>query len=111
MLPPVREATVNEKELQGGIVDMAHRFGWAVAHFPAIRVEWGFVTAVSADGKGFPDLCLVRDRLLFAEVKVGRNTLRAEQRAWRDRLAAAGVEWHLWNEKDWADGSIEEVLR
>ena len=102
---------MKEKELQGGIIDMAHRFGWAVAHFPAIRVEWGYVTAVAADGKGFPDLLLVRDRVVFAEVKAGGGTLRPEQRAWRDRLLSAGAEWHRWDEKAWNAGLVEQVLR
>lgn len=102
---------MKERALQDAIVEMANLLGWTVFHTRPARSEKGWRTAVAYQGAGFPDVVAVRDRVLFAEIKAGRNTLRAEQVEWRDRLILAGAEWHLWNEKDWANGSIEEVLR
>jgi hypothetical protein len=103
---------MKEKELQKAIVDTAHLLGWRVAHFrTAMNKRGAYMTPVGADGKGWPDLCLVRERVVFAEVKAGKNTLDPEQVVWRDRLAAAGGEWHLWDENAWNEGLVERVLR
>jgi len=103
---------VKEKDLQKGIIDIAHRFGWLVAHFTSMTDSRGFNrTPVMADGKGFPDLCLVRERIVFAEVKAGRNQLSAEQKAWRDAIIKAGGEWYEWREGDYDHGVVEAVLR
>jgi hypothetical protein len=95
-------AAMTERTLQTGIIDLARFLGFKVAHFrPAIdRGRWR--TAVSGDGVGFPDLVLVgHDRVLYREVKVGRNRLSPEQTAWRDALIAAGCDFEVWTEADW----------
>lgn len=102
---------MNEQELQDAIVETANLLGWRVFHTRPARSEKGWRTAVSYQGKGFPDLCMVRDRLLFAEIKVKKNTLSDEQRAWRDQIAVCGVEWHLWDETAWKTGMVEDTLR
>lgn len=101
-----------EEELQAGIIEMARFFGWRVAHFrTAMNARGDYQTPVGGDGKGFPDLCLVRDRIVFAEIKAGKNTLGPEQKAWRDWIIAAGGTWYLWREKEWLDGDVEAILR
>lgn len=85
-------------------------FGWRVAHFRPARTERGWRTPVAADGAGFPDLVLVRERLVFAELKAGRGKLRPEQVEWRDRLLGSGCEWHLWDEEAWNTGDVDRVL-
>jgi hypothetical protein len=57
---------------------------------------------------GFPDLCLVRDRVVFAELKGERTRVTREQERWLDALDAAGAEVYLWRPADWAE--IERVL-
>ena len=49
---------MNEAEFQRMVIDMAHLFGWRVAHFRKVQTHGRWMTAVAADGKGFPDLVL-----------------------------------------------------
>jgi VRR-NUC domain len=103
---------MSEAELLECVLQTAALFGWRSAHFRPAMTKHGWRTAVSGDGKGWPDLVLVRDRLLFVELKSARGSLSADQKAWRDSLVvAAGCEWHLWRPSDWTDGTIESVLR
>lgn len=76
-----------EKEFQRLVIDYAHLRGWRVASFRPARVMRNgrekYETAVGADGKGWPDLFLVRDnRLVALELKVGKNKPSDEQQAW-----------------------------
>jgi hypothetical protein len=89
---------------------MARTFGWRVAHARPARTAKGWRTPWQYDGKGHPDLLLVRERLVFAECKAGRNTLEPEQVAWREALERSGQEWHLWTPDDWLSGDIDRVL-
>jgi hypothetical protein len=93
--------------------------GWRVAHFRTVRVQRGnsthWETPVAADGKGFPDLVLVRDRVLFVELKLnttlgkaGKKGLSEDQKDWHVALLKAGAEFHLWKPSDWPE--IEKVL-
>lgn len=97
--------------LQSAIVDCARLFGWTVAYFRPAQTAKGWRTPVGADGKGWPDLCLVRDRVVFAELKVNGRKLEPAQEAWRDRILHAGGEWHLWTENEWEDGTVDRVLQ
>lgn len=98
-------------KLQTEIIKLAQSKGWHVAHFKAVTTTWGTVTPVSADGKGFPDLILVRDRLIAAEIKGAGESVRTEQKAWQAWLTTAGVSAYVWRPKHWFDGEIDEVLR
>lgn len=92
---------MTERQLQQAIVDCARLLGWRSYHtFDSRRSE-----------PGFPDLVLVRDRVVFAELKSERGRLTREQRAWAAALAAAGAEWHCWRPEDWTSGNVEAVLR
>ena len=102
---------MKESELQAAIVEAAHVFSWRVAHFRPARTKHGWATPVSADGAGWPDLVLVRDRLICAEVKGDGGRLRPEQRAWLDAFYAAGVEAYVWTPKEWQSGDVESILR
>lgn len=93
---------VPESAFQAQVIELAHVLGWRVAHFRPARTTHGWRTAVAADGCGFPDLVLVRDRLVVAELKGRKGRLTGDQRAWLDALAAAGVETYLWRPEDWA---------
>jgi len=76
-------ATVTRSVLEEQIIELAHYHGWRVAHFRPARTEKGWRTPVSADGKGFPDLVLLRDkRMLVIECKGFRGYPSKDQRAW-----------------------------
>jgi hypothetical protein len=103
---------VTRVDLETPVIDLAHALGWLVAHFRPAQTMKGWRTAVSADGKGFPDLVLVKGtRLIFAEVKAGGSSPTLEQRAWLTALAGTGVETYVWTLKDWQAGTVEQVLR
>jgi VRR-NUC domain len=108
---------VTEAELQQAVIACARLFGWRVAHFRPARTSKGWRTPVQADGKGFPDLVMVRKGvLLFAELK-GENGRRSpEQQAWIDALGEVAVHNHRivgfeWRPVDWTEGRIEKALR
>jgi hypothetical protein len=110
---------ITEAEFQAQIIDAAHLMGYRVAHFrPAQNSRGQWRTPVAADGKGFPDLVLVRPdwnnrgrppRMVFAELKSSTGRLSTDQAAWIDDLISAGVEAYIWRPKDWDD--ILDILR
>ena len=102
---------MTERELQDWIVAAARLLGWRVAHYRAARTAQGWRTPVSYDGRGLPDLLLVRERVVFAEIKVGRNRLSQEQATWLEVLRDAGAEAHVWTDADWRSGLVEAELR
>jgi hypothetical protein len=74
------------------------------------------MTPVAADSKGFPDLLLLRDRVLVAEVKARQKqdhgyAVSREQRDWLQAFAVAGAESVVWTVNDWKQGEVEKVLR
>lgn len=101
---------MTEAQLQDAIVGMARVLGWRVAHFGALRTADSWRTPARYDAAGFPDLVLVRDRVVFVEVKGHRGVLRPEQSDWARALGGAGAEWHLWTPASWKAGDVEAVL-
>lgn len=100
--------SLSENDFQDCFIDLAHSLRWRVAHFRKVRVQrkdgstfWE--TPVAADGKGFLDTELVRERLIKVELKVGRNTPTEEQEAWIAAYEEAGIEHYVWYPKDWPD--------
>jgi hypothetical protein len=104
-------ANVTEAELLNAIIEAARILGWKIAHFRPARTKYGWATAVQADGAGFPDLVLVRDRIVYAELKADRGRLSEIQKAWIGWLEVAGAEIYLWKPDDWMSGRIDGVLR
>ena len=104
-----------EADFQQAVIGYARQRGWKVAWFRPVRVQRkdGSVyheTPVGADGKGWPDLVLVRaGEIIFAELKVGRNTASEEQIAWLDALRETGAAAGVWRPADW--DTILEVLK
>jgi len=60
---------------------------------------------------GFPDLVIVGQWVLFAELKSHRGRLTAEQRRWGSKLTAAQVAWTIWRPADCLDGTVVRMLR
>ncbi len=59
---------------------------------------------------GWPDLALVRERIVFAELKVTTGKVTPAQEEWHAALLAAGAELYVWRPQDWLDGVIQDVL-
>lgn len=89
---------ISEKVFQRAVTDLMKRTGW----------KWHHQTISRKSAAGWPDLVACRERIIFIELKSETGTLEAEQANWRDRIIAAGGEWHLWSPSDWA--KIVEVL-
>lgn len=101
---------ISEDAFQSQVIDLARALGWKTAHFrPALTKSGNWITAVAGDGKGFPDLVLVRDRVIFAELKRDTEKPSSAQRDWLDALERAGVEVYVWRPADFDD--IVEVLK
>jgi hypothetical protein len=110
----VRPVTIaNEAELTKEVIRIAHDYGWLVCRFHRLpvpragRTEWR--TAVGADGKGFPDLTLVRERIVYAELKMKGRYAKPEQRTWIAQLKRAGAEVYVWRDDDLPE--LERVLK
>lgn len=83
---------ITEAELQEQVLELARLLRWRVAHFRPAMTKHGWRTPVAGDGKGFPDLVLVRDRVVVVELKSDRGRVSEDQEAWLEAFRAAGVE-------------------
>ena len=79
------------------VLNVAHAYGWRAMTirpvFDGTRKRWQ--TPVGADGAGWPDITLVRERIVVAELKSGTGRTTPAQRDWLERLATAGVEGYI----------------
>lgn len=101
----LQQKTWAEKDFQDHIINLARANQWRVAHFRAVKVQRAdgsvrYETPVQADGKGFPDLVLVRDRVLFVEVKRENGILEPAQKDWMKALLGAKAEHMTWRPSD-----------
>ena len=90
---------LTERAWQETVVAAAKALGWLSYHTYDSRQS----------ERGFPDLVLVRERVIFAELKTERGALTREQGVWRDRLLRAGAEWYLWRPSSWSE--VQRELR
>lgn len=73
---------MTEKVWQAQVVEVARTLGWRCYHtFDSRRSQ-----------PGFPDLVLVRDRVVFLELKSEKGKVSAAQQDWLQALADAGAE-------------------
>ena len=99
------------KDLQKGIIELAHTYHWHVVHNPAVETKHrGWTTALAADAKGFPDLLLFRDHVVAIEVKGDGDTMKPEQQEWRERMMRSGTEHYVIRPKDWPH-QVKEILQ
>ena len=91
--------TQNEKQFQQAVIDYALLHNWKIYHTYDSRKSV----------PGFPDLVLVRDRIIFAELKRPGGKLTEAQHAWVVALDKAGAEWYVWRPVDWNE--IERFLK
>lgn len=85
-----------EKVAQASIVELATLLGWLVYHTHDSRRSQA----------GFPDLVLVRERVIFAEIKRVGEQPRPSQVEWLNGLSRAGAEVYVWT---WDD--YDEIAR
>jgi hypothetical protein len=88
---PASAAT--ETDFYATVIDTARICGWQVAHFRPALTKHGWRTAVSGDGKGFPDFVLVHPagHIWFVELKTTKARLSPEQQQWAEVLEQAGA--------------------
>lgn len=94
-----------KSSFENTVIQAAQFSDWRVAHFRAIQGMNGrWRTPVAAQGKGFPDLVMVRDnRLIFAEIKGEKNQPEPEQKLWLNALEQTCAEVYLWRPQHWGD--------
>lgn len=104
---------MTEAQLQDAVVELARLLGWRAVHFRAAPSGRGWRTPVQYDGKGFPDLILVRPGFnpMYRELKVGSRKLDGEQMLWIATLRSCGCDAGVWRDRDWSDGTVERELR
>jgi hypothetical protein len=90
---------VTEAQFQRQVIDLAKLAGWRVFH-PRISIQ---------SVPGWPDLVLVRDRILFRELKSESGQTTPEQDAWLAALTAAGADAAVWRPAD-LETTIRETL-
>lgn len=96
------------------VIDLAHLYGWKVASFASVQIKrrdgsayWA--TAYRGDGKGWPDLVLVRGTtMLIRELKTGKAKPTGEQREWMEALRACGCNVGIWHPTD--NGGLEAIV-
>ena len=77
---------ITEKDFQHTVVEVAKLYGWIHYHTYSSK----------RSPAGFPDLVLVRDRVLFRELKTDTGKLSPHQKLWGDKLTAAGADFAVW---------------
>ena len=109
-LPP----GISEREFTKEVVDLARNHGWLVFHPIPLRTKRGWATGTQGD-VGWPDLCLVRPpenvgddpgdggTVIFAELKVGKNTTTPAQDAWLRALRSTGAAAGIWTPDSWPE--------
>ena len=81
-----KKSSITEKKFMSQIIRIAKAYGWICYHtFDSRRSE-----------PGFPDLVLVRETVLFRELKTDDGKLTPEQKAWGDKLRNAGANYAVW---------------
>lgn len=112
-MPPSAAAAMSEAELLRNVIDLAELLKWRCAHFrPGMNWRGVWSTAMSgSQAAGYPDLTLVRDRLVMVECKAEKGRMTPDQLDWAAALSNAGVEVYCWRPSQWISGEIEAVLR
>lgn len=103
--------SMSEDALLTNVLQLARLLRLRTVHQRPARVEDGWRTAVSGDGKGWPDLVIVGRALIVRELKSSAGKVRPEQVAWIAALQAAGVDVDVWRPEDWRSGRIERELK
>lgn len=83
---------VSERAFQTGVLELARRYHWLTYHTHDSR----------RSQPGFPDLVMVRERVVFAELKASA-AITDSQATWLRSLREAGAEVCVWTPNDWPE--------
>ena len=84
--------TGRAESFEGYVDAVAKHFGWTCFHARDSRRQ---------QLVGLPDLILLRNTVVFAELKSKRGRVEPHQRDVLDRLSKAGMNAYLWRPADW----------
>ena len=91
VLPAPPPLDISEAHWQRLVTDLATVCAW----------QWYHTHDSRRSPAGLPDLILVRERVLWVELKRERGRLRPEQREWGLALMRARQDWRCWKPSDW----------
>lgn len=109
-LPKADLRAVLERDFSIAIREYAEGNGWLCEYRFRSAVKLSNGQYRGTGPAGFPDMTLVRNgRLVMAELKAERGTIRPEQQAWLTALAEVpGVSSYLWKPSD--SSTVMQVL-
>jgi hypothetical protein len=90
---------MSERAYQWRIIALARQLGWFEYHTFDSRKSRA----------GFPDLVLIRERIVYAEVKAERGKTTPTQDDVLQRLRNAGGEVYVWKPSDYDD--VQRILQ
>lgn len=90
------EGPITEREFQRIVLQLATLRGWHHWHDNDSR----------GNAAGFLDLVLVRERVIWVELKTEKGRVRPEQAEWIERLRDAGQHVYVWRPSDWEEISV-----
>lgn len=82
---------ITEKQFRQQVAQLAKLCGWK-CYFTWLSLH---------SPGGFPDLWMIRDRLVICELKTEKGQLIEAQWEWLMLLQQAGYEAYLWRPSDW----------
>ena len=91
----------SEADFTKQVLALAKLKGWRSFHARPGRTKDGWKTSLSGDGCGFLDLVLVKNRVIWVELKSENGKLRESQRQWLVALKAAHQEVYVWRPSQW----------
>lgn len=97
----LQAASMSERQLQDHVIALARRLGWLCYHTHDSR----------RSQPGFPDLVMVRGRVLYRELKSSSGVVSPQQQVWLQQLQVAGADAGVWKPAHLMDGTIERELR
>lgn len=104
-------AQISEKDFTAQVIALLRWYKWRCAHFrPGMTKRGRWVTAVSGDGVGFPDIFALRpNRRLMAELKTSKGKTTPEQEVWLEWARSADIEAYIWRPQNIDE--IEVILK
>ena len=93
-----------ESQFQSAIIELAEIHHWKIYHVSNVRRRLR-----SHSSEGFPDLVLVKNRVIYAELKKETETPSEEQESWLEALVRANQIAYVWRPSDW--DFIAEILK
>ena len=93
MINPIPQT---EKQFQAKVIQVAKLCGWICYHTHDSR----------RSEPGFPDLVLVKERVIFRELKTDKGRLTPAQKMWGKDLTDAGADWAIWR-----PSMLEEIYK